>query len=71
MVTERRQDKKLRKTGTKCYFCFSELMQSILQYMGGVVLLVPAGTDGDAEHVQGKEEVCPHHAEPAGIGQRM
>ena len=34
--------------------------------MGGVVLLVPEGADGDAEQVQGEEEDGPHHAEPAG-----
>ena len=34
--------------------------------MSGLALLVPAGADGDAEHVQGEEEDGPHHAEPAG-----
>ena len=51
---------------TNCYSCFSELVQSIFQYMRGFILLVPAGVDGHAEQVQGEEEDGPHHAEPAG-----
>ena len=37
---------------SQCDSSFSELIQSILQYFGGLALLVPAVVDGYGEHIQ-------------------